>query len=80
MTRRSADTPSHFPARADHGPATSMRSDLAEVLRYRNIWILLVGAGGVLLAAAFLRGPVGNLFLVMHYGYTTTQAAGVATR
>ncbi len=70
---------SHFPEHAAAGAQTSIRADLLEVLRYRNTWILFFAPGafsGLLLAFAGLWGVP---FLVMHYGFTTTEAATLAS-
>jgi len=69
---------SHFKGHDTHA-AGSIASDLREVFRYRNTWLLFFAPGafsGVMLAFAGLWGVP---FLVTHYGYTTREAATLAS-
>ncbi len=69
----------YFPEHAGGGDRPSVWSDLREVFRYRNTWFLFLIPGsfsGLMLSFAGLWGVP---FLVMHYGFTTAQAASVAS-
>jgi sugar phosphate permease len=70
---------SHFPERARSGAATSIASDLREVFRYRNIWILLLAPAAFSSLLLSFAGLWGVPFLAMHYGFTTPQAATIAS-
>ena len=70
---------SYYPAGSGAKRSSSMRSDLLEVLSYRNSWLLLVIPGafsGIILAFA---GLLGLPFLVSQYGFGTKEAATMAS-
>jgi MFS family permease len=69
---------SHFPDEP-HGDTASMLHQLREVFSYRNTWLLLAIPGalsGILLTFAGLWGVP---FLVSQYGFSTAQAATLAS-
>jgi len=70
---------SHFPEAAKSHESVSALHALREVLRHRNMWILLVGPAALSAIVLSFAGLWGVPFLVMHYGFTTAEAAGVAS-
>jgi sugar phosphate permease len=70
---------SHFPEGAASHEAPSAMHALREVLRRRNLWILLVGPAALSAIVLSFAGLWGVPFLVMHYGFTTAEAAGVGS-
>jgi MFS family permease len=69
---------SHFPDDT-HADAASMLQHLREVFHYRNTWLILVFPGalsGILLTFAGLWGVP---FLVTQYGFSTREAATLAS-
>ena len=69
----------YFPAHAAPSQRASVWSELREVLGYRNTLLLFFVPGafsGVMLAFAGLWGVP---FLVTHYGFTTAEAASLAS-
>ena len=70
---------SHFPG-ASHGAASvSMATQIREVLGYRNTWLLLVVPGAFSAIVLTFPGLWGVPFLVTQYGFSTRQAAGIAS-
>ena len=70
---------SHFPEHAEPDAGASIASELRGIFRHRNTWILFAAPGafsGLILAFAGLWGVP---YLVMHYDYTTTEAATLAS-
>ena len=70
---------SHYPEAAGTVAPTSVWSDIRSVFAYRNTWLLFVASGafsGLMLSFAGLWGVP---FLVMQYGFTTAQAAAIAS-
>ncbi len=70
---------SHFPAKAGHDASHSILADLREAFRYRNTWILFLAPGAFSALILSFAGLWGVPFLVMHYGYSTTGAATLAS-
>ncbi len=62
----------HAPASAS---AHSMLGGVVEALRYRNVWLMFVVAGGATAPMLAFVGLWAVPFLTAHYGMTTTQAA-----
>ncbi|MEO7741762.1 MAG: MFS transporter [Usitatibacter sp.] len=70
---------SYFPA-AQHGyGGASMLAQLAEVLGYRNTWLLLAIPGAFSAIVLTFAGLWGVPFLVNHYEFTTRGAALMAS-
>lgn len=70
---------SYFPAAARREQAGSIASQLREVLSYRNTWLLFFIPGafsGIILTFAGLWGVP---FLALHYGFSTREAALLAS-
>lgn len=70
---------SHFPEHAQRSTTASIASDLREIFRYRNTWILVLAPGALSGLILSFAGLWGVPFLVMHYGYTTAGAATLAS-
>lgn len=70
---------SYRPAQDAHASARPVLEDLREAFAYRNIWILLVAPAAFSSLILSFAGLWGVPFLVMQYGFTTTQAATVAS-
>lgn len=70
---------SHFPVGVASHDTVSVLDGLRETLRHRNMWILLVGPSALSAIVLSFAGLWGVPFLVMHYGFTTPEAAGVAS-
>jgi predicted MFS family arabinose efflux permease len=66
---------SHLQEHGTPHAGTSMAADLREVFRYRNIWILFTAPGAFSALLLSFAGLWGVPFLVMHYGFSTAQAA-----
>lgn len=66
---------SHYPAAASAHAPSSVLADLRMVLGYRNTWLLFFAPGGFSALMLAFAGLWGVPFLVMHYGFTTAQAA-----
>lgn len=56
---------------------SSVMDDLREVFRYRNTWLLCLIPAGVVGPILTFSGLWGVPFLVTHYKFTTTGAAGM---
>jgi nitrate/nitrite transporter NarK len=70
---------SHFSGDS-HGSATvSMAAQVREVLGYRNTWLLLVIPGAFSAIILTFPGLWGVPFLVTQYGFSTRQAAAIAS-
>ena len=69
----------YFEGHAPEGTAPSVWSDLREVLAYRNTWLLFLVPGSVAGIVLSFAGLWGVPFLATHYGYTTTEAATLAS-
>ena len=70
---------SHFPVEEREDDIASVAAHLREVLRYRNVWLLLVIPGafsGILLTFAGLWGVP---FLVSQHGFAPREAATMAS-
>jgi MFS family permease len=70
---------SYFPGEEHEGDIASIAAHLREVLRYRNTWLILIIPGafsGILLTFAGLWGVP---FLVSQHGFTTREAATMAS-
>jgi len=69
---------SYFPKEgAEHSP--SIAAQLAEVMRFRNVWLMLVIPGGFSAILLTFAGLWGVPFLVSQYGFSTRAAALVAS-
>ena len=69
---------SYFPADA-HRDAPSMAAQLREALAYRNTWLLLLIPGGLSGIILSFAGLWGIPFLETQYGFTTREAAMLAS-
>ena len=70
---------SHFPAAQEGGDRASMGAQLSEVLRYRNVWLLLAIPGAFSAIVLTFAGLWGVPFLVTHYAFTTGGAGLMAS-
>jgi len=69
---------SYFPQEQEaHAP--SIASQLAEVARYRNAWLMLVIPGGMSCILLTFAGLWGVPFLVTQHGFATREAALVTS-
>lgn len=66
---------SHFAGRQTSRASGSVWSDLREVLRYRNMWLMFLAPQGVVGATLSFGGLWGVPYLVSVYGYSTERAA-----
>lgn len=66
---------SHAPAAATGERAHSMLGGIAEVLRYRNVWIGFVACGAITGPVLAFGGLWGVPYFVQHYGMSTREAA-----
>lgn len=66
---------SHFSGHLAPGVRGSVWLGLAEVLRYRNSWLMFLAPQGVVGATLSFGGLWGVPYLVSVYGYTTERAA-----
>ncbi len=69
---------SHFAGRPGH-ETRSVLGGLAEVLRYRNTWLLAVVPGGITGTLLAFAGLWGVPYLTTAYGLSTAEAAGVTS-
>lgn len=69
----------HFPEGAGGHEHRPLLEDLRDVFGYRNTWILVVAPAAFSSLILAFAGLWGVPFLVMQYGYTTPQAAGIAS-
>jgi predicted MFS family arabinose efflux permease len=69
---------SHF-SDEKHAHAASMLQHLREVFRYRNTWLLLVIPGALSGIVLTFAGLWGVPFLVTQYGFSTREAATLAS-
>ena len=71
---------SHAPAGHQHHAArTGIIAGLREVLRYGNVWLMLLVPGGVSGPVLTFAGLWGVPYLTTHYRLTTTQAAAMTS-
>lgn len=63
----------------EKGPAPSIASGLAGVLRYRNSWLLFIVPGGIVGCVLAFSGLWGVPFLTTHYGMDITQASAITS-
>jgi sugar phosphate permease len=70
---------SYFPSDSHGTAAGSMASQVREVLSYRNTWLLLVIPGAFSGIILTFPGLWGVPFLVSQYGFTTREAATLAS-
>lgn len=70
---------SYFPARRAPEEAPSMLAQLAEVLRYRNAWLILVIPGAFSAVIFSFAGLWGVPFLVQQYGFATREVGFAAS-
>ena len=70
---------SYYPAESSATPRSSIGAQLAEVARYRNTWLLFVIGGGYCAVILTFPGLWGVPFLVTHHGFTTREAAALAS-
>ncbi|APV52358.1 MFS transporter [Betaproteobacteria bacterium GR16-43] len=70
---------SYHPAQDRAVTTTSVASDLRAIFGYRNIWILLFAPAALSSLTLSFGGLWGVPFLVMHYGFTPTGAATMAS-
>ena len=69
-----------IPARSPGGvQITKIGSDIVEVMRYRNVWLLFLIPGGIVGCILTFSGLWGVPFLTTHYGMATTEAAAIAS-
>jgi MFS family permease len=66
---------SYFAGRRVSGAGASVWSGLAEVLRYRNSWLMYLAPQGVVGATLSFGGLWGVPYLVAVYGFSTERAA-----
>jgi MFS family permease len=69
----------HRPDPGAAAPSHGVLAGMAEVLRYRNTWLLLLAPGGVVGCVLTFSGLWGIPFLTAHYGMTATRAAAVTS-
>jgi MFS family permease len=70
---------SYHPADIAAQPQGSVAAQVAEVLRYRNPWLLFVIPGALSAVILTFPGLWGVPFLVSQYGFTTREAALTAS-
>lgn len=70
---------SYYPADARKGAGPSIISQLREVLSYRNTWLLFLIPGGLSGILLTFAGLWGVPFLQTHYGFTSREAAMMAS-
>ena len=67
---------SYLPGSRERTREHSMLGGLARVLRERNVWLLLIGNGGLSAPPLTFGGLWGVPFLATHYHLSTASAAG----
>jgi MFS family permease len=70
---------SHAVQASGGGRRSSVWADIRAVLGYRNVWLLAIAPGAFSGIVLTFAGLWGVPFLVSQYGFTTPQAAGVAS-